>query len=161
MTLTPVPLEITLQTSPEGPRVLYDAFMAGNMPLEKLRSLVPHAWCRHPLSAPEDVIGSERWVEMFRAVGLCKVPTTLPTPSGEITLYRGTHESAARGMAWTDCRTGAESYRDGRLKRSHLTAHIYRTVIGTEAVLAVLRPGADSIEYVIDPMLIVEIDVVD
>jgi hypothetical protein len=157
----PVPLEITLQTSPEGPWVLYGAFSAGDLPPEKLRSLIPLAWCYHCLSAPENVIGSERWVEMFRVVGLCKVPDTLPTPIYELTLYRGTHEAAARGMSWTDCRAGAEFYRDGRLMRGHLGAYLYRTVVGIEAILAVLKPGADSIEYVIDPTLIDQVEIVD
>jgi hypothetical protein len=64
-------------------------------------------------------------------------------------------------MSWTDCRAGAEFYRDGRLRRSHLAAHVYRTVVGIEAVLAVLKPGADSVEYAIDPTLIVQVEIVD
>jgi hypothetical protein len=63
----PVHLEVTLRTSPDGPRLLHDAFSAESVSVENLRSLVPLAWCYHCLSAPERVIGSEQWVEMFRA----------------------------------------------------------------------------------------------
>ena len=47
------------------------------------------------------------------------------------------------------------------MKRGRLDAHVYRTVFGIEAILAVLKPGADSVEYVIDPTLIVQVEIVD
>jgi hypothetical protein len=156
-----IPIEIQLQTSPEGPHILYEAFASGRVPLEKLRDLVMSAWCYHCLSAPEEVIGSDKWVQMFRTTGLIVVPSWLNAPTGPETVYRGTHAAGCRGMSWTVSCTGAGYYRDGRLKRGHDSAHIYRTSAPVEAVLALWKQGADSVEYVLDPSRLGEIELVE
>lgn len=156
-----IPIEIQLQTSPEGPRILYDAFASGKVPIEKLRDLVMSAWCYHCLSSPEGVIGSHKWVEMFRTTGLMVVPKWLGIPTGPVTVYRGTHAARCRGMSWTVSRAGAGYYRDGRLKRGHDSAHVYRTSAPVEVILALWKQGADSVEYVIDPSRFGEIELVE
>lgn len=130
--------------SPEGPGLLYEA------------------WCFHTHSAPTGEIGVDAWVEMFRAAGAPVLyPTNVPAPTGPLTLYRGTHPARARGMSWTDDPVGAGHYRQGRLNRHHREAHVYETTAALGAVLAVFRQGADALEYVLDPVQLGEVIVVE
>ena len=156
----PIPTCIDLQTSAQGPQLLYDAFARRALTLEKLRDRLPYAWCYHSLSAPEGTIGSARWVEMFLAVDVVTWPTSVAAPACEQVLFRGCDPSRQRGMAWTSL-AGARHYRDGRLIRGHPAAHVYSTVASVEAVLAVFQQGADDPEYLLDPGLLGAVELIE
>jgi len=82
-------------------------------------------------------------------------------PSETVSLYRGTDRGRARVMSWTDDRVGAEHYRRGRLNRDHPVARVYRGVPDVRSVLAVFHRGNDTLEYVLDPDLPGDVELIE
>jgi hypothetical protein len=73
-----------------GPRVLHDAWAAGQVSDGDLRTLIPDTWLY--VDWPERVIGTGKWVQMFRAAGFLSIPYGLSRPEPAITVFRGATE---------------------------------------------------------------------
>jgi hypothetical protein len=48
----------------DGPRILYDGWVAGEVSDRDLRGLIPDTWLY--VDWPERIIGASKWVRMFR-----------------------------------------------------------------------------------------------
>jgi hypothetical protein len=84
---------------PYGPRVLVDAWTARAVSDVDLRCLIPDAWTRSGNDRPEQAIGTQRWVAMFRAAEFVSQPTNLIAPVKALDVYRGAPEQRSRGTA--------------------------------------------------------------
>lgn len=62
----------------EGPRILYDAWAAGQVSADDLRGLIPDTWLY--VDWPERVIGADKRVQMFRSAGFLSIPVR-PLPA--------------------------------------------------------------------------------
>lgn len=62
-----------------GPKVLYDAWAAGQISDGDLRALIPDTWLY--VDCPERIIGVGNWVRLFRVAGFLSIPNGLPHPS--------------------------------------------------------------------------------
>jgi hypothetical protein len=78
-----------------GPQVLYDAWADGQISDCDLRSLIPDTWLY--LDWPERVIGTGKWVRLFRAAGFLSIPYGLSRPDSAMTVFRVRLRSAGQG----------------------------------------------------------------
>jgi hypothetical protein len=137
-----------------GPRILYDAWVAGEVSDLDLRGLVPDTWLY--MDWPERVIGAAKWTRMFRASGFLSIPYELPRPAIPLTVYRGASAERRAGMSWTEDVERADQFRQRH--SWHAPTAIYRTEVSPAAVLARLeRPGEGPPEVVVDPAMLTDI----
>lgn len=144
---------------PDGPRVLFDAWKAGVVSDRDLRGLIPDAWIRSGNDRPEQVIGTQNWVAMFRAAGFVSQPTSLRAPVDTVTIYRGAPEQRSRGMAWSLDINTAEQHRQ-RCKNLTETALLYTATVQPPAVLALFHSRGEE-EVVVDPQFLIEHRLID
>ncbi len=138
-----------------GPRILYDAWAAGQISNDDLRGLIPDTWLY--VDWPERIIGAGKWVQLFRAAGFLSIPYGLPQPASAITVFRGATAERRVGMSWTPDINRASQFHQRH--SWHAPAAIYRTVVTPEAVLALLeRKGERPPEVVVDPQMFTTID---
>jgi hypothetical protein len=64
---------------PRGPQVLYDSWAAGKVSDADLPGLIPDTWLY--FDWPEQVIGADKWIAMFRAAGFVSIPYGQPRPA--------------------------------------------------------------------------------
>lgn len=132
----------------QGPRILHDAWSAGLISDLDLRGLIPDTWLY--VGWPERIIGSAKWVSMFRAAGFLSIPYGMPRPSGPLIVYRGASTERMAGMSWSEDISRADQFRQRHAW--HAPTAIYRTVVAPDAVLALLeRKGESPPEVVVDP----------
>ena len=134
---------------PDGPRVLLDAWQRGVVSNTDLRGLLPDAWTRSGNDRPEQVIGTQAWVRMFRAAGFVSQPTYLAVPDRTLRIYRGAPERRSRRMAWSVDPDKAEEHRQ-RCVRFGEDALVYTAQVEPAAVLALFGSRAEQ-EVVVDP----------
>jgi hypothetical protein len=138
-----------------GPGVLYDAWAAGQVTDDDLRGLIPDTWLY--MDWPERIIGTGKWVRLFRAAGFLSIPYGLPRPAEPMTVYRGATAERRSGMSWTPDIDRADQFR--QRQSWHAPTAIYQTVVMPEAVLALLeRKGESPPEVVVDPQMLTAID---
>ncbi len=139
----------------EGPRILHDAWAAGEISDLDLRALIPDTWLF--MDWPERVIGAAAWTRMYRAVGFLSVPYGLLAPAEPMTLYRGASPELKAGMSWTEDVDRADQFRQRH--SWYAATAIYRTVVAPGAVLAFIeRRGESPPEVVVDPAMLIDID---
>ncbi|HEU5469087.1 MAG TPA: hypothetical protein VFV67_00425 [Actinophytocola sp.] len=139
---------------PDGPRVLFHAWTAGVVSDRDLRGLIPDAWIRSGNDQPEQVIGTQHWVAMFRTAGFVSQPTSLIAPVDTVTVYRGAPEQRSRGMAWSTNINAAEQHRQ-RCEKFNETALLYTATIEPRGVLALFRSHRED-EVVLDPQFLID-----
>lgn len=144
---------------PDGPRALFDAWKAGVISVTDLRGLIPDAWIRSGNDQPEQVIGTQAWVAMFRAAGFVSQPASLIAPVDNLTIYRGAPEQRSRGMAWSTSIIIAEQHRQ-RSERFNENAFLYAATVQPPAVLALFHSRREE-EVVVDPQFIVDHRLID
>jgi TniQ len=98
---------------------------------------------------PEQVIGTQDWVAMFRAAGFVSQPTSLIAPVDTLTIYRGAPEQRSRGMAWSTDIITAERHRQ-RCEQFNETALLYTATVQPSAVLALFHSRREE-EVVLNP----------
>lgn len=134
-----------------GPRILHDAWAAGQVAGGDLRTLIPDTWLY--VDWPERVIGAGKWVQMFRAAGFLSIPYGLSRPESAITVLRGATEERRAGMSWTIDVGRANQFRQRH--SWHGPTAIYRTEVTPNAVLGLLeRKGEAPPEVVVDPQML-------
>lgn len=139
---------------PDGPRVLFDAWKARVVSDRDLRGLIPDAWIRSGNDQPEQVIGTQDWVSMFRTAGFVSQPTSLIAPVDTLTIYRGAPEQRSRGMAWSTDIITAEQHRQ-RCEKFNETALLYTATVQPPAVLALFHSRGEE-EVVLDPQFLID-----
>lgn len=92
-----------------GPHLLYEAWVAGRVCDGDLRELIPGTWLY--VDWPERIIGTGKWVRLFRAAGFFAIPYGLARPAGAVTLYRGASAGRRAGMSWTTDPGRADQFR--------------------------------------------------
>jgi hypothetical protein len=107
-----------------GPRVLYNAWVGGQISSCDLRALIPDTWLY--LDWPERVIGADKWVRLFRAAGFVSIPYGLSRPDTAMTVFRGATAERRSGMSWTTDVGRADQFRQRH--SWHAPTAIYRTV---------------------------------
>ena len=138
-----------------GPRVLYDAWVGGQISDCDLRPLIPDTWLY--VDWPERVIGADKWVRLFRAAGFLSIPYGLFRPDGAMTVFRGATAERRSGMSWTTDVGRADQFRQRH--SWHAPTAIYRTVAAPDAVLALLeRRGEGPPEVVVDPRMLAAVE---
>jgi hypothetical protein len=130
-----------------GPKVLYDAWAAGQISDGDLRVLIPYTWLY--VDWPERIIGAGNWVRLFRVAGFLSIPYGLPRPDSAITVFRGATAERRAGMSWTTDIDRADQFRQRH--SWHAPTAVYRAVVTSDAVLALLeRRGEGPPEVVVD-----------
>jgi hypothetical protein len=138
-----------------GPHLLYEAWVAGRVCDGDLRELIPGTWLY--VDWPERIIGTGKWVRLFRAAGFFAIPYGLARPAGAVTLYRGASAGRRAGMSWTTDPGRADQFRQRH--SWHAPTAVYRAVATPEAVLALLeRSGEGPPEVVVDPQMLTHIE---
>jgi hypothetical protein len=138
-----------------GPKVLYDAWAAGQISEGDLRALIPDTWLY--VDWPERIIGAGNWVRLFRAAGFLSIPYGLPRPDGAITVFRGATAERRAGMSWTTDIDRADQFRQRH--SWHAPTAVYRAVVTPDAVLLLLeRRGEGPPEVVIDPRMLTAVE---
>ena len=138
-----------------GPKVLYDAWAAGQISDGDLRALIPDTWLY--VDWPERIIGAGNWVRLFRAAGFLSIPYGLPRPDGAITVFRGAAAERRAGMSWTTDIDRADQFRQRH--SWHAPTAVYRAVVTPDSVLALLeRRGEGPPEVVIDPRMLTAVE---
>lgn len=122
-------------------------------------TLAPAAWVHHDW--PEQVIGADAWLEMYRTAGLFAWPNIpdlqravrMWPSSGEMTLYRVSTVARAPDMWWVLLPDLAEPFRVRAERTVGGDSTIFRTNVAYADVLALLFHAADGggVEYVVDP----------
>jgi hypothetical protein len=140
---------------PDGPKILFDAWMAGDVSDGDLRGLIPDAWMRSGNDQPEQVIATHAWVTMFRAAGFVSQPTSLIAPVDALTVYRGAPEQRSAGMAWSVSIVKAEEFRQ-RCTKFNETALLYAATVEPAAVLGLFGGRAEQ-EVVVDPQFLTDL----
>lgn len=147
-------LQSEVSGHPDGPRILFDAWKSGVVSDRDLRGLIPDAWTRSGNDQPEQVIGTQDWVEMFRTAGFVSQPTSQIAPVGTLTIYRGAPEQRSRGMAWSTDVIKAEQHRQ-RCEKFNETALLYTATIEPIGVLALFSSRGEE-EVVVDPQFLID-----
>jgi hypothetical protein len=138
-----------------GPKVLYDAWTAGQISDGDLRVLIPDTWLY--VDWPERIIGAGNWVRLFRVAGFLSIPYGLPRPDSAITVFRGATAERRAGMSWTTDIDRADQFRQRH--SWHAPTAVYRAVVTPDAVLALLeRRGEGPPEVVVDPRMLTAVE---
>ena len=137
------------------PRVLRDAFRAGEVPVADLPELIAFAWTRD--DSPTSDISEADWLEIFRHAGFFTFPPlSAGRPDGAVTLYRASTAERARRMSWAPDRSMADLL--GRRHAWHGATALYRATIAPDAILAYLERRGEGWTIVVDPAGIMEIE---
>ena len=104
---------------------------------------------------PEDQLGRERWLGMFRDAGgpglYIREGTRAERPYGPIRLYRGAPRHRRLRMAWTDEVATARRFASGDLRMTQ-RGEVWQAVVAPERVLAYIsEDGRHESEWIIDP----------
>ena len=132
-----------------GPRLLWRWWERGDVPAGALHAYVAQVWSNAEL--PEDWVGRENWIDLFRQAGY-------PSPELPLTLFRGTHPERRLGMAWTTNIDVARHFADRWVLSEGEPMPVYRTEITAPtavlcevgAVLSESR-GLNECEVIVDP----------
>jgi hypothetical protein len=138
------------------PRILHDAWAAGEVSDSDLAHLIPDVWLWHDW--PEVAIGTDAWLSMFRATGFLIHPGYLIRPSAPVTVYRGASEARSRGMAWSVFEERARQF--GTRHSSLGQVHLYRTEAPLDSMLAFFERRGEGEQLVLDPSAI-SVDLID
>jgi hypothetical protein len=138
-----------------GPKVLYDAWAAGQITDSDLHALIPDTWLY--VDWPERIIGAGNWVRLFRVAGFLSIPYGLPRPDSAITVFRGATAERRAGMSWTTDIDRADQFRQRH--SWHAPTAVYRAVAMPDVVLALLeRRGEGPPEVVVDPRMLTAVE---
>lgn len=114
----------------DEPALVYDAWSMGELPdQEALQAVVADAWCG--AEWPEDLLGTETWLELFLEAGY-------PAPRRSLTMYRGCVPGMERRMAWTTDRDKARWFAQRWVTLGAPEAVVYRATVKPGAVLAMI-----------------------
>lgn len=112
--------------------------------------LVLDAWS-HP-EWPEAVLGTTRWVALFRSVGFASRPPR-PAPTDGLQVFRGASWGRRRGMAWTTDRAVAQRFADRWSASGTSAGTVFAWWAPSRAVLAMIDDRNEA-EVVVDPDLL-------
>ena len=112
--------------------------------------LVLDAWS-HP-EWPEAVLGTSRWVALFRSVGFPSRPPR-PPPTDGLLVFRGASWERRHGMAWTTDRVVAQRFAD-RWTASGAVAGTVFTMWSPPAAILAMIDDRNEAEVIVDPELL-------
>ncbi len=104
---------------------------------------------------PESLLPRDQWLPMFREVGYHDEGKPAKPPD-TITLWRG--GTVAIRMAWTGSREKGEWFRN---RRPDSPGRLWAVTVGSERLLAHYDHAASEDEYVIDPIGIDPVEVIE
>ena len=137
-----------------GPKVLYDAWAAGQISDLDLRGSFPIPGCTWTGPSASSVPPTGVVVPRRR---IPQHPLRAARPDSATTVFRGATAERRSGMSWT---TDANRAHQFRQRHSwHAPTAVYRAVVKPDAVLALLeRRGEGPPEVVVDPRILTAVE---
>lgn len=130
-----------------APTIVSHLAKMGLLRKKVLRDTVGHAWCGS--DRPEDVLGSRRWMSLFRRAGYAIDGELATRPPEPLRLYRGATERTAHRMAWTADVKVAERFASDRWQFGS-AGRVFTALVNPVRLLCLINDRDES-EYVINP----------
>lgn len=135
----------------DGPEKLYSAWSTGEVTERAdLVCLLEEAWIRAVGDRPEQLLPPRQWVQLFRAAGFFKIPSSLPDLAAPLVVYRGATEQRKRGMGWS---VDIDMAREHQQRDNDLNLHgrLYKATLVPGGALAYVNSFLQEQEVIVDP----------